>query len=67
MKNMYRYPNYTMYNVTEKKNEGKRIGSPKKIEKEAKRAQLGIQTLASSVNKKFARRYTKKTVYIFEF
>ena len=47
---MYRYPNCTMHNVTGKKEERKRIGSPKKAERKAKRVQPSVQRLASLVN-----------------
>ena len=41
-KNMYRYPNCAMHNVTGKREEKKRIGSPKKAEREAKRVQPSV-------------------------
>ena len=54
-KNMYRYSNCAMHNVTGKREERKKISSAKKAqrEREAKRAQpfVLVQTLAVLVNK----------------
>ena len=48
---MYSYPSCTMHNVTGTRDEGERIGSPKKNKREAKKAQPAVQTLASPLNK----------------
>ena len=47
---MYRYPNFAIHNVIGKREERKRIGSPKLAEREAKRAQISIQILVSLAN-----------------
>ena len=52
-----------MHNVIGKREEKKRIGSPKKAKREAKSAQISVQILVNLVNKNLPGGVLKNRIY----